>query len=212
MRRNNILAAAFAVAGMVLAVGAVMLSLNKMEASPVMLAAPEEAYTTADALMNAFAEGNFTEAETYLYGTPSLGVDREAADPVGQLIWDAFADSIDYQFAGEVYATDTGLARNVSITTLDITSVTQTLKERSEVLLEQRVALAEDVSQIYDENNDYREDFVMDVLYDAATQSLEEDARYLTEEITLNVVFRQGQWWILPDHSLLRVISGGTAG
>lgn len=212
MSKIKKLPAVFAAVGIVLALSALFLSLSKRQAPPVMLSAPQEAADTAEKLMDALSDGDFAKAETLLYGMPSLGADREAGDEVGQLIWAAFIDALDYRFTGDLYATDTGLARNVSITTLDITSVTETLRERSEALLEQRVEQAEDVSQIYDENNDYREDFVMDVLYDAAAESLEEDARYLTQEVTLNVVFRQGQWWVLPSQALLQVISGGTAG
>lgn len=212
MRRSKILPAVFAVLGFLLALGTVILSLGSLDAAPVLVQTPQDAAIRSEALMEALAEGDFARAETVLYGTPSLGADREAADEVGQLIWDAFTDSLDYTFTGELYTVDSGLARDVKITTLEIASVTETLKERSEVLLEERVQSAGDVSQIYDENNDYREDFVMAVLYDAVSQSLQEDARYETREITLKLVFSQGQWWVMPDQALLQVISGGTAG
>jgi len=209
MEKIKKLSAVFAAVGILLALGTVALSLTRLDAKPVMVAAPEEAAVRAEELMAALAEGAFSEAETVLYGTPSLGVDRKTADEAGQLIWDAFADSIDYSFTGDLYATDSGLARDVAITTLDITSVTENLRARSEALLEQRVAGAEDVSQIYDENNDYREDFVMGVLYDAVSQGLQEDARYLTTDVTLNLVYHRNQWWVMPDQALLQVISGG---
>lgn len=202
----------FALAGMLLALAALGLSIGWRQAPPVLVMAPDAAEVRSDELMSALAEGDFAGAQTVLYGNPDLGVDRQPKDAVGQLIWDAFCGSIDYSFSGELYATDKGLARDVAITTLDITSITGTLKERSTVLLEQRVQQAEDVSQIYDEQNNYREDFVMDVLYDAATQSLQEDARYLTRQITLNLVYHQGNWWVMPDGALIQVISGSTAG
>lgn len=202
----------FALVGVLLALGALVLSIGWREAPPVLVMAPEAAEVRSEELMTALAEGDFAKAQTILYGNPDLGVDRQPKDEVGQLIWDTFCSSIDYAFTGELYATDKGLARDVAITTLDIASVTGTLKERSQVLLEKRVESAEDVSQIYDEKNNYREDFVMDVLYDAATESLQEDARYLTREITLNLVYQQGSWWVMPDGALIQVISGSTAG
>jgi hypothetical protein len=52
----------------------------------------------------------------------------------------------------------------------------------------------------------------MQVLYDAASEALQEDARYVTQNVTLNLVFHQQRWWVMADQSLLRVISGGTAG
>ena len=212
MKKIKAIAAAFAIAGILLALSTVALSLGKLHSAPVLVAASEDAAGAAQELMDALSEGDFSKAETVLYGQPSLGADRQAADAVGRLIWEAFVESIDYRLEGTLYATDGGLAQNVSITTLDIGSVTAPLKSRSERLLEQRVAKAEDVSQIYDENNDYREEFVMQVLYDAASQAIAEDAKYITKDITLNLVYHDEQWWVMADQALLRVISGGTAG
>jgi len=212
MKRINSVAAVFGAIGLVLALVTVVVSLRALDAPTVLVSVPEDAVERTTALMTAVSVGDFDEAEKMLYGMPDLGMDREAADEAGRLIWDAFVDSIDYEFSGDFYATDVGFARNVTITTLELTSVTETLKERSQELLEKRVETAEDVSQVYDENNDYREDFVMDVLFDAVYQSLEEDARYRSWDVTLNLVYHQDQWWIRPDQTLIAAISGGTAG
>ena len=212
MKRTKILSGIFGVLGLLLAVVCVYLSLTRLQAQPVLVDIPEDAQQHAQNLMEAICRGDYDQAGQMLYGTPDLGVDREATDEVGQMIWKAFIESLEYEFVGDFYATDTGIARDVSISTLVISSVTETLGQRSQALLEHRVANARDISQIYDENNDYREDFVMNVLYDAAYQSLQEDARYESRTITLNLVYRQGQWWVMPDTALLRVTSGGTAG
>lgn len=212
MKQSNPISWLFAAAGALLAVLTVVLSLTCLNADPILVTVPEDAEQRASALMIALSRGEYDEAEKMLYGNPNLGVDREAADEVGILIWDAFVSSIDYEFSGDFYATDSGIARNVSITALELASVTENLGQRSQALLERRVANAEDVSQVYDENNDYREDFVMNVLYDAAYQSLQEDARYVSREVTLNLVYRQGKWWVMPSQELLSAISGGTAG
>lgn len=212
MKQSKILSCGFAVAGMLLAACAVALSLTRLHADPVLVAVPDAAEQCAQALMDALERGNYGDAGEMMYGTPDLGVDRAASDEVGQMLWKAFTDSLEYEFSGEFYTTDSGVARDVTITTLDITSVTATLKERSQALLEHRVKKAEDVSQVYDENNEYREEFVMNVLFDAVYQSLREDARYTSQTVTLNLVYRQGQWWVMPDTALLAAISGGTAG
>lgn len=212
MKEIKKIAAVCALVGMLLALGTVVLSLTQLHTNPVLFATSEDAAYTAQELMDALEKGNFSKAQTILYGTPSLGVDREPADEVGKLIWEAFRKSITYEFQGDMYATSGGLARDVSITTLDLASVTQPLKSRSEALLEKRIQSAEDMSQVYDENNEYREEFVMQVLYDAASEILKKDAGYVTREITLNIVYRQEQWWIMPDQALVQAISGGTAG
>lgn len=202
----------FGLLGGLLLAATVFLSFYALDASPMLLTAPEDALTQSEAMMAAVARGDFADAAARMQGQPDLGADREPADEVGKMIWTAFLESIRYEFAGECYATDSGVARDVTVETLDISGVTASLRQRSQTLLNQRVAAAEDVEQIYDENGDYREDFVMEVLHDAARQALEEDAVSVSRELTLNLVYGQGQWWVVPDAALLAAISGGIGG
>ena len=197
------------VVGLSAAAAAVYLCTQFVDAKPMLLTPPDVARSKVVMLMNAVSEGDYEEASQAIYGTPSLGVDREAADEVGVLIWEAFQGSISYELLGECYTTEQGLAQDVSITCMDVTSVTVNLKERSQTMLEQRVTEAEDVSEIYDENNEYREDFVMEVLRDAVEDALEEDARNMTMELTVNLSYQDGKWWVVADEALLDAISGG---
>ena len=212
MNQNRKLSIVFGLAGLLLALSAVGVIMTRLDTVPVLATMPTAAEKCAVSLMEDICSGDFSAAQEKLYGTPDLGADRAPSDDVGQLIWDAFTDSLEYEFNGGFYATDTGIARDVTITSLDLASVTENLGSRSQQLLEYRVEKAEDVSQIYDENNEYREDFVMTVLFDAAYQSLKEDARMVQQKVTLNLIFRQGEWWVVPNSDLLSAISGGTAG
>ena len=198
-----------AAVGLCAAAAAVYLCMEFADAKPMLLTPPDVARSKVIMLMNAVAEGDYAEASQAIYGTPDLGVDREAADEVGVLIWDAFEGSVTYELLGDCYTTEQGLAQDVAITCLDVTSVTANLKERSQTKLEQRVEEAEDVSEIYDENNEYREDFVMSVLRDAVVDALEEDARTMTVEVTVNLSYQDGKWWVVADEALLDAISGG---
>ena len=198
-----------AAVGIAAAAAAVYICTQFVDAKPMLLTPPDEARSEVVVLMDAVAEGDYEKASQSIYGTPSLGVDRDAADEVGVLIWAAFQDSIRYELRGDCYTTEQGLAQDVSITCMDVTSVTVNLKERSQVLLEQRVAEAEDVSEIYGENNDYREDFVMAVLRDAVLDALAEDAREMTVELTVKLSYQNGKWWVIADEALLDAISGG---
>ena len=195
--------------GLIAAAAAIFLSGKFVDAKPMLLTPPDVARGKVIMLMNAVAEGNYEEASQAIYGTPDLGVDREAGDEVGVMIWDAFEGSVTYELVGDCYTTDQGLAQNVTLTCLDVTSVTANLKERSQKLLEKRVAEAVDMSEIYDDNNDYREDFVMDVLHDAVRDALEEDAKMMTVDLTVKLSYQDGKWWVVADEALYNAISGG---
>lgn len=138
-----------------------------------------------------------------------MGVDREAADELGVLYWDAFVESASYELVGECYATENGVAQDITFTCLDLNSATGSLRERSQALLEDRIENTTDLTEIYDENNDYREDVVMEVLYEAARDALDEDAVMITVELTVNLKYQDGKWWVVADKALLDAISGG---
>lgn len=209
---KKVFSAFFALLGAGVAVFAVYLSFHYMNASPILLGATEAAQQSVVQVLDCVCEGDYDAAGEMMYGKPVLGVDREASDDVGVLVWNSFVDSLSYELVGQGYATDSGVAQNVRFTCLELSSVTANLRQRAQALLAQRVAEAEDVSEIYNENNEYREDLVMEVLYIAAQQALAEDAGTATVELTVNLVYSDGQWRVVPDVALLRAISGGIAG
>ena len=198
----------FMAAGTVVAGFTVEVAKNNLDSIPVLLAPVEEAEAQAEALMEAVSKGDYETAGTLILGNPKLGVDRDPADAVGVMIWEAFVNSYSYEMVGDSFATDSGIAQKVKVSYLEIGSVTKNLKQRSQTLLEERVAQAEDVDEIYDENNNYKEDFVMDVLHDAVVDSLAEDAAMTGTEFTLNLVYRDGQWLVVSDSALMAAISG----
>ena len=198
----------FILAGVAVAGFTVETAKNNLDSIPVLLSPVEEAEAQAVALMDAIAAGDYETAGTLILGNPKLGVDRDPADTVGIMIWDAFVESYSYEMVGESFATDSGIAQNVKVSYLKISSVTKNLRERSQALLEERVAQAEDVDEIYDENNDYKESFVMEVLKDAVVDALAEDAEMTGAEFTINLVYRDGNWVVVSDSALLAAISG----
>ena len=209
MKLKKAFAILLAAVGIAIGAATVYFSMQYRDTDPILVAPPEEAKNQVVALMDAVCGGDYEGISRVIYGNPDLGVDRKPADPVGVLFWEAFENSKSYKLLGDCYTTEQGLAQNVSVTYMDVTSVTERLQERSQAMLEQWVAEAEDISEVYNENNEYREDFVMEVLYAAAEQALQEDAKQVTVELTVNLSFQDGQWWIIGDEALLRAISGG---
>lgn len=209
MRKTNFLSGLFGLLGICAVLAGLILAFGNIDAKPVLLTQPEAARSQITDTMDALCGGDYEAAGSRMYGTPDLGMDREAAEPVGRLIWDAFVESLSYELTGECYTTDTGLAQDMVIRGMDIGSVTATLQVRSQALLEQRVAEAKNPAELYDDNNEYREDLVMEVLYEATRQALEQDACQTEWNVTVNLIYENGQWWIMPEDALLEAISGG---
>lgn len=201
----------FGLLGLMVAVFGVYAAFHFRNAPPVMLRAPAAAETAAENLMDTLCTGDYTAAGAYFVGNPDLGSLNEDASHAEKQIWDAFVQSMTYSVSGELYASDSGVALNVEFTALEIPTVTARLKDRSRAVLNERVEAAEDVSEIYDEHNNYRESFVMDCLNEAVTQAIAEDGKTRTETLTLNLLYQNGSWRVLPEGSLLSALSGWTA-
>ncbi len=208
-RKIGFFSGIFGLLSLALTIGGVLVALNNRDAGPVLKQQPEAARNQVVTMLDALCAGEYDTVSSCLYGNPGLGMDREAQDEVGRLFWDALADSFTYEIRSDFHATDSGVAMDIMIGAMDIDSVTVNLRQRAQTLLQQRIDEAEDTSEIYDENNDFREDFVMGALYDAALDALEEDAETVSWDITLNLVYENGQWWIMPEAQLLQAISGG---
>lgn len=167
--------------------------------SPILLERPEDASVRVEGLMDAVCSGEFSRAEEFLYGNVSLGSEGELSDPVADMIWDAYVESMDYILMGDVYVTASGLAQDVKFISMEPDAVTAGLGSRARKILTQAVETAQDVSELYDGENRYREDLVKDILRQAAEQALEEDVRYTYEILSLPLVCEDGQWWVVPQ-------------
>ncbi len=181
-------------------------------ASPVLLKPSEDALRQAERLMDAVCSGRFSEAEQLLYGTPDLGMGDPPEDPVGAMIWQAYVESLDYVLVGDLYPSDTGVVQDVKFISLELDSVTGNLGARAGALLQAAIDGAEDVSELYDEENAYRKELVDQVLKEAARQALEEDVRYTYRIIPLQLVCEEDRWWGVADRAFLDALSGGIAG
>jgi hypothetical protein len=48
----------------------------------------------------------------------------------------------------------------------------------------------------------------MEALEDAIADSIEQDACFKTVEVTVNLIWRDNKWWVLPDTALMSALSG----
>ena len=196
----------FAILGMGILGGSVFFCLTSLNRNAIMVATPEAAQVCSEDLMTAIQAGDYTAATGCLYGQVNLGADREPGDDLGALIWNAFQESITYEFIGDCYATTTGVARDLWITTLDLTSLNQNLTQRVTDLAESSK------DSIYDSEGHILEDRFHQILLTALAEALDQDASTMTHQIQLNLIYQNGQWWVVPDAALLQAISGGVAG
>lgn len=188
---------------------ALVLVMAKPGTTPTLLFPAQDAQDQVVNMMDALCQGDFSAVEQYLLDQPRLGADREPADAAGALIWDAFKSSFSYELSGDCYATDTGVAQDVTLTYLDISSVTANLAQRSEKHLSRLQQEATHTSEIYDEDGNFHNHLVLEVFDTVVREALREDSKLTSRTFTFQLVKRNDQWYIVSGSDFIQAISGG---
>ena len=134
MKGSKFFSALFGILGILLMVVTAAVSIASRNAQPRMLESPEAASAQAQRMMDALCAGDYEAAQSCIYGQPDLGA-GEPEDAVSKLLWDAFTDSLSYEFTGLCRVTDTGFARDATVTCLDVSGVTAAVPQRAKALL-----------------------------------------------------------------------------
>lgn len=208
MKIARFFACIFAFIGSVLLIGSMGFFLWNRDGQTQVLELPREAATCCDRFVQALNDGDLEAAAQLMYGRPDLGVSGVPEDPESALLWEAFRGSIRVELT-EDWAVEQGeLVRRGSISALDVSSVLGTFPERIQPLVDQRIASAENLNEIYDENNAFREELMEQLLRQALQEAISQDAQPVTGEVTLKMVKRDGTWWVVPQQNLLQILSG----
>lgn len=209
MKIARIFAGLFAAAGLVLMLGTVGLCLTNLNTPATVAQIPEGAVQRSQELMDAVSAGDYQAVSQQIYGQPDLGFSGSLEDAVSDRFWQAYLGSISYEFLGDCYAVDSGFARQVRITALDLPAMVLDMQRRCHDLLQQRVEAATEMEELYDEENNFRQDLIDQVMDQAVEEALQQEHSTVSYDVVLNLVLRDGQWWAIPDQALLSALSGG---
>lgn len=180
--------------------------------TPPMIQTPvEDAEAKAEMLMEAICQGDYAVAGECLYGNPALQWNQETASELGAALWEAYNSTLSYEFAGPCYGTGSGIYRDVTVTALDISALRPKIQERFEILMEPYLADAQYDSEAFDENGALRQEFAAEKLQKAVEQVLWLDNEFASRQITLELVYQNGQWWVMPTQNLVDIVSGAVA-
>lgn len=198
----------FAVIGVFLLIGSMGFLLWNRNADVRIRELPEEAVQISESFVQALNDGNLEAAAQLMYGQPDLGVGKVPENPESALVWDAFRSSLAAELTGAWAVEQSALVRTATVTYLDVSAVLEKLPEQVQSMLDQKIAGAEDLSEIYDEQNEFRQELVDEILEKALQQALSQDGQRVTGEVTLKMVNREGHWWVVPHQNLLQILSG----
>lgn len=211
MNKEKWIPALCALLAAVLILGSIGLCLHGVNAPAQVLALDPAAAEQAEEWARQVCRGDYEAAGKMMYGQPELTSGEALTDETARLFWDAYVESLQFDFEGDCYGTPTGLARDVTVTALDISALMGPLKRDVEAQMALQAAESEEQDLIFDENNNYRDDFVMGVLRDAAKPLLEASPKTVRCTLTIHLLYEDDRWWILADQDLIDVLSGKIA-
>lgn len=179
-----------------------------LQAEPVILREPEKARQCAEEFLQAVNDGSLAEAADYLPDPSALGEVPEDADPIAGLVWDTYRTQLDAELVSGLYTTADGLCMDMELTTLDVDNVVEKIGTLAVERMQERVAAASDMSELYGDDGQYRPELVDDVLQQAALETLMCDLPTVTTGITLHLTQSGEAWKVIPDRALINALSG----
>lgn len=188
----------------------VYLALEHWTDLPVFLQKPQAAEDRAQELLKAVKDGRYEDAQAMFLGSVDLGMEREVDNAMSRALWQVYRENLEFTPAGELYATEAGVARDYTVRYLDPEALLAPLEGRAKIIMEYRVENATYMDEIYDGNNEYRQDLVTDVVKTAFDQLMEEEKLPLLEKaFTVELVYADGQWRVVAREELLKALTAG---
>jgi hypothetical protein len=201
----------FGILALVLILLTVLITFLSLNAPVRVIGGDKAAEKQTAALMDAICSKDYDLASTLLVGNPQLKAQGDPESDVAALFWDAYRNSLSYEFAGGCYSGGSGMRRDVTVTMLDIPAMMQTLKEQFPAVLNAEVESTDD-ALVYNTDGTYRDDFVMKILIREVEALLQTAPQYTSRTVTLQLSSRNGQWLIQPDQMLMSILTGSIGG
>lgn len=165
--------------------------LRSLDAPAALLSTPEGARECAEGMMDALSRGDLKAAEGRIYGLQAPEEPYAPPDEAGALLWQAYLDSITCEETGRPYGTQTGLAWEITVSTMDLSSVAAAAADRAQELAREGDGEQTDA-----------------LLLQAAQTALLEDREPIVRELRLELIQTDGVWYVLPEAGLLEILSG----
>lgn len=208
---QRLFAAACGAAAILLAGCGIRLGVTAPGKSPVLLKIDTGAELLCQDFARCIQDGDFEGLSQTFLGTPQIAVEQ-SQEELTQRVWDAYVGSIHCRLDGGLYSTNQGLAQDITLEALDLEDLGKQLQKKVPLLLEARIAQAQDIGELYDEHNSYRQEVIDQVLLQALDEILSKNPATRETPLTLRLCRSEGQWYLQPEGDLIRFLSGNMAG
>lgn len=209
MKVARFFAVILGVLGVVLMIGTAAVCFLSIDA-PVRAEVPLEVKDCCSELVALLEAGELHNVGNSLYGRPHLGTDGALTGEAAE-VWEIFCNGISCELTSDYYVRGSSFAVDAVITVPDMKSIPDTVTDHAKKLLEERIAAAEKMAELYDESGEFRQDLIDGIMAEAVALSFGEEPEMLTFETTIGFVYEANRWYAVPDQTFFRALSGGLA-
>ena len=166
---------------------------------------------TVSRFFEAVVAEDYDTAYACLGNYAGLGLEYVPETEDGKLLYDALKQSYGFTLRGDVARDGMKATQTVAFMHLNLNAVKNDASERMASLLQTK-AEERGREQIYDASGAVRPSVMDEVYREALQQALDTGNRYFTSsDLTVQLEYIDGQWFITADSPLISALSGGTA-
>ncbi len=171
----------------------------------------EEPGVCADRFLNYVCQGKEEEALGIQSSEDTLFVFPNNPDAVEEIMISALKNSYSYTLNKPEPAADTHARVSATVNFLELSKLVPDLNKYVNTKLAEMVETKRK-SEVYDENDNYRQD-VLNNLYEEAVQNIlsEPEKYYSSSDILLDLNYSDGEWKVAHNPALKLALAGGSA-
>ena len=208
-RRRGGVSLPWAVAAIVLAGGALLLSVVGVSAGTIIAKPEGDPRETVTVFMDALTGGDYETAYAQLDGYTSLGLEKEPEDEVGRMMYRALRESLSYELVGDCVIDRLDAAQEIQLSYLDLTAIQPDVRAATEAELED-IVQSRTRGEVYDDDNNYLPAVTQEAYSKAVEKVLAKaEDYYTTVGIRLEIKYTGGRWLAVANQTLLTAVSGG---
>lgn len=191
----------------VIAAVGIALAFGGRTAEPRLISASGDPATTAETFLNTLCSGDYSAASALCAGglpSEEIPQDEEAA-----ALYECMKASWAWASAGELRREGISACLPVTLTTLDISALTADMNADVNAVLARYVEEADYASDIYDENEHFRDEVVQRAWKEVWDSRLSRASEFtVTADTELTLRYGESGWIVVPDGALLNILAG----
>lgn len=205
---RNIPALILALLALLTAVIGLSLCLSAPGKEAALLSAEGDPDAEAAAFLNTLCSGDYAAASACVLG--GLPAENAPTEEDAAKLYAAVRESWAWESAGETIVSGTNAVKNIRFSYLDVNSLTAGMNADVNTLLAQYVEAAGKASEVYNDDNSYREEVVLRAWNEALDARIAEAADHIvTVPMELELTYADSAWQVIGSDTLLRAMAGG---